>query len=126
VRIRSYRIPVVGDSGAVFRSATRFATDGTSPPPGTRIRTEWVAAFRIPVFERDALDAADPGQFVGPFRRGTSDTVVELLERGVHRYGRPARAILDTVQFKRWLSGRIRDVRPRCFSRTGHPRACPV
>jgi len=123
-----FAIPIPGARGAraAYAQALDLATQGTPFPDGTVMRKEWEAPFRLPRQVREALDYAEPKQYVGPFRRNGTYLVVQLLSRGVHPYGAPARVELEARYFKAWLASRLAALHPRCFGDTGRQEPCPL
>src|SRR5205085_3451927 len=103
VHIRRYSIPTgSGRSTAqALQDALDLATDG-KPSPGTAVRTEWVAPLRLNRRLRLALSTAEPNQYVGPFYGRSGYLVIQLLGKGRHRYGRPARIALEAKYFRSW------------------------
>lgn len=128
LHLRKFFIPAPpGPSGSgVFHQALTLATDGAPIPPGTRIRAEWEAPFRLTAPIRQALDYAGPGQYVGPFSSGTGYLVVQLVSRGTHRYGTPARNVLTTRYFRGWLKQQLAAQHPQCFDSRGKNQPCPI
>lgn len=109
----------------VYQGAVDLATEGRPIPEGTSVRTEWVARFRLATRLKRALIGVVAGQFVGPFPTGSGYLVVQLLGRGVHRLGRPARTALETRLFRAWLARQMAASRPHCFDPNGHEQPCP-
>ena len=106
--------------------ALTLAIDGAPVPENAGVRSDWVAPFRLPADIRAQVMLARPGQFVGPFRGKQSFLVLQLLARGNHRYGLPARQQLEAEYFRRWLAGAVRRADPKCFTDTGAITQCPL
>jgi hypothetical protein len=128
MRVRKFVVPLDPQTSPAqrYRQALDLATDGRPVPPATSIQTDWTATFRIPAGERVLLSAAKPGQYAGPFRTGNAYLVVELLQSGVHAYGRPARLQLEANVFDAWLARAVRETRPVCYAPSGRPTSCPA
>lgn len=125
--IRIFAIPRgagVNDA-AVRRQALDLATDGQPVPPSASERVEWVASFRLSQHIRAAVDLAQPGEYTGPFRRKRAYLVVQLLGRGIHAYGRPAREALQVKTFRAWIDLTLRKSHPACQNQRGRAMPCP-
>lgn len=116
--------PLLGKKSA-YKSALDLATFGEPIPATGNMRVDWKAAFRLPPRISSALLAAKKGDYVGPFRRRDRYLVVEMLGKGIHRYGRPARTALQTLYFRQWLTAQIASAHPRCFTPHGAQVSCP-
>jgi predicted small lipoprotein YifL len=125
--LRSFTIPIApgGHGVHAYHRAVDLATDGTPIPRNASIRASWIAPSRLAANVRRVISAAQPGDFVGPFRKPGAYLVIQLLGKRVHRYGRPARQHNESVYFRRWLDRQLRAGAPRCFSRAGKERPCP-
>jgi hypothetical protein len=125
--VREFEIPRragVDDAGT-YHQAVDLATDGRPVPPGTMVRTSWVARFHLAPGLVEALASVSRGQFVGPFTHAGYYLDVQLLGRGIHRYGKPARLALQADYFRRWLDSRVSTARPQCFDLREHGMPCP-
>jgi hypothetical protein len=127
LHLRQFRLPRIAgfDDAAAYQQAVNLAADGKPVPPGTSVRTSWVATFRLPSDLVDALKLAAPGQIVGPFPHMSYYLDVQFLGRGTHQYGRPARRILESRRFRDWLNAEVLQADPKCFDRLGHDQRCP-
>jgi hypothetical protein len=106
--------------------ALTLAIAGSPVPDHAGVRVDWVAPFRLPSDIRSQLILARPGQFVGPFPGRRSFLVLQLLARGSHRYGQPARQQLEAQYFRRWLARAVSSADPKCFSDNAAPTPCPI
>jgi len=97
----------------VFQEITR-TSGGSSPPSGTAVLTEWLPAFRLGPTIRPSVLSAARGDFVGPFRRGTSVIIIRVLGHGTHTYGAMARHLLIARAFSEWLARTVRHARLWC------------
>lgn len=107
------------------RRATRFLRSAGTAPAKSATTIEWTARFRLPSIIRSSLDSSAPGSWIGPFRRGRTWADVQLLARGTHRYGRPARLLLQTRLFGAWIRDMVRKAQPRCYDSRGKEVRCP-
>lgn len=119
------RLTIPATSGG-YQAALTLATQGSPVPTDATIRREWVAIFRITGDLRRALDAATPGQYIGPFSKPSAYLVVHLLKKSVHAYGSPARTALETSFFRMWLAHQLAAAHPQCFDATGKTARCPT
>lgn len=127
LQVRKITIPAAAGANqhALYRRAVELATYGRPIPPEASARVEWVAPFRLSPEVQRALAAAQPGQYTGPFSQGGGYLVVELLARGNHAYGTPARQALEARFFRSWLRRELQQVRPQCFTASGTETSCP-
>jgi hypothetical protein len=126
VHIRKISLPVgVSGRARVYRQAVNLATEGRGVPAGAQSREEWEALFRLGSTLRRGLAAARPGQFVGPFHRPGGYLVIQLLGRGEHSYGQPARQRLEGAYFRTWLRIQLERAAPHCFAPSGSTIDCP-
>ena len=114
-RLRKYVFPL---DGAGYKRALDLATGGVSSGVGQPQPVHWVAAYRLSAHVRALLDLASDGQYVGPTSEGASYVVYQVLGRGEHRYGRPAREQVEANAFRTWLSKRMAETKPMCFQGT--------
>jgi hypothetical protein len=127
-QVRRYWIrigPRLPDKRA-YSVAIDLATSGRSASTDTRVRQEWVAAFRLPAPVRQALTAASSGDFVGPFKGASVYTVFELLATGNHSYGQPARSRMELQLFHNWLKQQLARATITCYLANGKATACPA
>jgi hypothetical protein len=125
VHVRRYDIPYGTDPVQAREEAVTLATDGKPIPAAATVRDEWIADFRLAAPLQETLAVANPGQFAGPYDQGSAFLVMQLLARGTHRYGRPAREELASRYFHTWLVGAFRKARPVCYGPGGKAVACP-
>ncbi|MBV9281891.1 MAG: hypothetical protein JOZ41_17570 [Chloroflexi bacterium] len=125
VHVRRYVIPYGTDPVQAREEAVTLAIDGKPIPAAASIRDEWIADFRLAAPLQETLAVADPGQFAGPYDQGSAFLVIQLLGRGTHRYGRPAREELASRYFHTWLAEAFRQTRPVCYGADGKTMACP-
>lgn len=123
--LRRYLVPTFGSAHQTYLAADQLALGNSSPPPGTMIRTEWKAEFRISPAMRASLRDAHPGQYVGPFKRAGGYEVWEVLSRSWHRYGGTAREVLVARRFANWLQTQVRAAHPVCYNPDGRSASCP-
>ena len=95
-------------------------------PAGATVRVDWLAEFRVPPAIRRALKGARIGDYAGPFDRDGGLLLVQLLGRGVHSYGGPARQKLTAQLFARWLDNALRHAHPRCLDARHRLAPCPA
>lgn len=127
LHLRKFLLPFSGPNHhSLYRRAVDLATSGRDAPAGAETREEWVAAFRLDGDLKAALLAARAGQFVGPVSRHSGYLVVEVLGRGDHAYGRPARTVLETASFHTWLRRQLHGASLRCYDSRGLPTSCPA
>ena len=119
--VRKYLIPT---GRRAYRQATDLATDGKPVPASAVVREEWVAPFRLTGQLKRDLQASSAGEFIGPIAKGHAYLVVELLGKGHHRYGHPARAALETRYFRGWLAAQVRKNGPQCYDSQTNPTRC--
>jgi hypothetical protein len=127
LHLRQFHIPRIAgiDDAREYLQAVNLATDGKPVPPGSSVRTSWVATFHLPSDVLNALTPAAPRQFVGPFPYKSYYLDVQFLGRGTHLYGRPARLILKARRFRDWLKAEVLHADPRCFDSAGRDQRCP-
>jgi hypothetical protein len=125
--VRKFVVPLLPTEQrkAIYREALDLATAGTPVPRRASVKVEWVASFRVPTAIREGLDASTPGQYVGPFATGSGFLVYQLLGKGHHVYGGPARALLEPRYFKSWLQIRVARSHIQCFAASGSGIRCP-
>lgn len=123
--LRRYLAPRVGSAHQTYLEANQFALGASPPPPGTLIRTEWKASFRISPALRAILRDAHSGQYVGPFKRAGGYEVIEVLDQSRHRYGAKARGSLMARHFATWLQAQVLSAHPICYSANGRETSCP-
>jgi len=121
--VRKYLIP---KGSRAYRQATDLATDGKPVPASAVLREEWVAPFRLTGQLKQDVQAASAGEFIGPMTQSHAYLVVELLGKGHHRYGHPARAALETRYFRDWLAAQVRKKGPQCYDSQTNPTPCPA
>jgi len=121
--VRKYLIPT---GSRAYRQATDLATDGKPVPARAVVREEWVATFRLTGQLKQDLQASSAGEFIGPIAEGHAYLVVELLGKGHHRYGHPARAALETRYFRGWLAAQVRKNGSQCYDSQTNPTRCPA
>lgn len=110
---------------AAYKRADTLAVDG-GPVPATAVaQVEWVAPFRLPAAELQALQAARPGEYTGPFPHSHSFLDVQLLAKRVHSYGTPARRELEAEYLRSWLRREWSRARPACLGTAGARVPCP-
>lgn len=109
-----------------FARASRLIADGGPIPAAAAATSGWYAAFRLPHSTRVVLDQAIPGRWTGPFRRSHSWVAIRLIDRGTHPFGRPARLLLQTRQFRAWIGHMVRRAHAICYAETGEEVACPT
>lgn len=124
--LRRYLVPRVRSGHQTYLEANQLALGNSPPPPGTLIRTEWKADFRISPALRASLRDAHPGQFVGPFERAGGYEVIEVLGQGRHRYGPKARESLVGRRFATWLQAQVLSAHPVCYRPAGSTTPCPL
>ncbi len=120
-RLRKY---VFGADRQSYRSAVDLATGGVNDIPGHTSITHWVAAYRLPPHVRSLVDVASKGDYVGPTLEGTSYVVYQILGRGNHRYGLPARQQIMARTFKAWLGQALAKLQPKCVLGNGQTAPC--
>jgi len=121
--VRKFLIPT---GSRAYRQATDLATDGKPVPASAVVREEWVAPFRLTGQLKQDLQAASAGEFIGPLSEAHAYLVVELLGKGHHRYGHPARAALETRYFRAWLAAQVQKNGPQCYDSHTNPARCPA
>ena len=87
-----------------YKSAIDLATGGVNEVSGHIPPIHWVAAYRVPGSMRSLIAVATKGDFVGPTLEGSSYVVYQVLGRGNHRYGLPARQQIQARTFQAWLT----------------------
>jgi hypothetical protein len=123
--LRRYLVPTFGSAHQTYRAASQLAADNSPPPPGTIIRTEWKANFRLSRTLRASLRPARRGEYAGPFKRAGGYEVIEVLDRSQHRYGAKAREFLVARRFAAWLRGQVSSAHLVCYSPGGLTTPCP-
>lgn len=126
--VRKFLVPAPSGRarGTAHGAALTLATDGNPVPSGTRVSVEWVASFRLSHPLKHLLSLAEPGQYLGPLLQRSSYLVVQLLGKGRHSYGRPARQELTTRYFKSWLAQALHGGGLHCYSASGRTVPCPL
>ncbi|MGH2444083.1 MAG: hypothetical protein ACRDFX_13085 [Chloroflexota bacterium] len=114
-----------GQAARASKRALDLATNGGAIPADTYVRTEWIAPFRLQADLRTEVAAANPGKWVGPLKRRTGYLVAHVLNRGPHRYGRPARIAMRTSIFREWVKREVQKARPKCYGVSGSGTVCP-
>jgi hypothetical protein len=107
-----------------YKSALDLATGGVSAAGGQAPPVHWVAAYRLPGHVRALVNLASKGDYVGPTSEGASYVVYQVLGRGEHRYGLPAREQIEARAFRTWLSKHMAEIRPMCFQGSAKTVPC--
>lgn len=107
------------------QQALALATDGSPIPTDAVVTTVWQAPFRIGPVVLAALRGAQPGAFLGPFRRKHGYLVVEFLGSGMRTYSGATSAEVRTSNFQRWLRVQTAAARPRCPTKVDR-QACAL
>jgi hypothetical protein len=98
-----------------YKSALDLATGGVSAAGEQAPPVHWVAAYRLPAHVGALVNLASNGEYVGPTSEGATYVVYQVLGRGEHRYGLPAREQIEARAFRTWLSKHMAEIRPMCF-----------
>jgi hypothetical protein len=123
--VRKITIPTgLVPGAAVQKQVLRLAT-GRTVPAGVSVKLDWIAPFRLSSSGRRALQAARPGDYAGPFHSRAGFVVYNLLRKGSHRYGQPARQLLQNAYFTSWLQTHVRAAHPVCYTASGKISPCP-
>ena len=122
-RIRKIGIPISGNTSRDNRRLMQVAATGKVPADAAE-RTLWMAPFKMKPDVRRALSAARPGEYVGPFSRPGYLLLIQLLERGTHRYSAAAHAIITSKLFSAWLARAVAAAGPRCADTAGRMTPC--
>jgi hypothetical protein len=120
-RLRKY---VFGADRTSYQSAIDLATGGAAGLSGRPPPTHWVAAYRLLPRIRSLVAVAGAGDYVGPTLEGPSYVVYQVLGRGNHRYGLPARQDIEARFFRTWLVRRMAKVQPKCAQGGGQTVSC--
>ncbi len=125
--VRTITIPFApGGRGLnAYRRAVTLATDGRPIPRRALVRTVWIIPPHLAANVRKLVAVAQPGQYVGPFKRHRAYLVVQLLGSGLRRYSRTTLLTVETSYFHRWIDRMLTAERPICFSPSGKTVACP-
>lgn len=126
-RLRTFAIPIApgGHGLHAYQKAVDLATDGKPVPRKAIVRTSWVPRSRLAANLRQPVEAAKPGDFVGPFRTTTGYLVIEVLRRGPHELSTKARQRREAHAFRIWLATEVTRLKPQCFQTGGKTRVCP-
>jgi hypothetical protein len=122
-KLRKY---VFGLDKRSYKSALDLATGGASVGGSREPPVHWVASYRLPARVRSLADVAGNGDFVGPTLEGPAYVVYQVLGRGVHRYGLPARQEIEARSFRTWLSKQMAQIKPTCFQGSTKIVPCAV
>lgn len=125
--LRTVTIPFApGGRGLnAYHRALNLATDGRPLPRRAVVRIAWIPPRHLALNVRNLVALAEPGQYVGPFKRQDAYLVVQVLGSGSHRVGRSARVSLETRYFHRWIERMLVADHPICFSSSATTVACP-
>ncbi len=113
-----------GDAG--HKRALDLATGGDAGTQTHAPPVHWVASHRLDAQVRRDAALASNGDFIGPFSLAGKNVVYEVLARGRHTYGKPAREQVQADYFRRWMSKKVAEAESKCEKQHSVELACSL
>lgn len=126
LRVQRYLVSSGKGTASSLAAARTLAQQGRPVPVGTQVQTDWVSASSLSPSIWNVLQAAEPGQFTGPFVSSQGYLVYRLIDAKTPADPLASRQNFQLRFFHQWLQRAVRNAKPRCFSGNGSGVPCPT